>query len=91
VPELVQLDRQGFPVPLDMPVPPWLEREAKQAVDMCPALALRLASSPREMPRQLPPAREERKELLAETRTDLIVSESWIADLSDGHRPRLGS
>lgn len=90
VPELVQLDRQGFPVPLDMPVPPWLEREAKQAVDMCPALALRLAASPRETPR-LPPAREDRKELLAETRTDLVVSESWIADLSDARRPRLGS
>jgi ferredoxin len=90
VPELVQLDRQGFPVPLDMPVPPWLEREAKQAVDMCPALALRLAPSPRELP-QLPPARDDRKELLAETRTDLVVSESWIADLSDARRPRLGS
>jgi NADH:ubiquinone oxidoreductase subunit F (NADH-binding)/ferredoxin len=42
VPELVQLDSQGFPAFLDMPVPLWLEREARQAVEMCPALALKL-------------------------------------------------
>ena len=42
VPELVQLDSQGFPVFLDMPVPFWLEQNAAQAVQMCPALALRL-------------------------------------------------
>ena len=42
VPELVQLDSQGFPVFLDMPVPFWLEPDAAQAVQMCPALALRL-------------------------------------------------
>ena len=42
VPELVQLDRQGYPVFLDMPVPFWLERGAQQAVAMCPALALRI-------------------------------------------------
>ena len=42
VPELVQLDRQGYPVFLDMPVPFWLERSARQAVAMCPALALRV-------------------------------------------------
>src|SRR5215472_3148332 len=41
-PELVQLDRQGYPVFLDMPVPFWLERGARQAVAMCPALALRV-------------------------------------------------
>ena len=46
VPELVQLDRR-LPGALDMPVPPWLEREARQAVDMCPALALRLDTDPR--------------------------------------------
>src|ERR1019366_3986754 len=28
VPELVQLDNQGYPVFLDMPVPFWLEKEA---------------------------------------------------------------
>lgn len=42
VPELVQLDRQGYPVFLDIPVPFWLERGAHQAVAMCPALALRV-------------------------------------------------
>jgi ferredoxin len=42
VPELVQLDSQGSPVFLDMPVPFWLEQDAAQAVQMCPALALRL-------------------------------------------------
>jgi NADH:ubiquinone oxidoreductase subunit F (NADH-binding)/ferredoxin len=90
VPELVQLDRQGYPVPLDMPVPPWLEREAKQAVDMCPALALRLAPAPREAARAELPAGGGRKELVAETRTDLVVTESWIADLTDasGRIPR---
>jgi hypothetical protein len=29
---------------LDMPVPFWLEKEASQAVEMCPALALSLAT-----------------------------------------------
>ena len=33
---LVQLDRHGYPVFLDMPVPFWLERGAQQAVAMCP-------------------------------------------------------
>jgi len=42
VPELMQPDGQGYPVMLDMPVPPWLERKARRAVDMCPGLALRL-------------------------------------------------
>jgi NADH:ubiquinone oxidoreductase subunit F (NADH-binding)/ferredoxin len=90
VPELVQLDRQGYPVPLDMPVPPWLEREAKQAVDMCPALALRLGPSLIETQRQALPAASERRELVSETRTDLLVTESWIAGLTDasGRIPR---
>jgi NADH:ubiquinone oxidoreductase subunit F (NADH-binding)/ferredoxin len=89
VPELVQLDRQGYPVPLDMPVPPWLAREARQAVDMCPALALRLATAPREAARATPKA-DDRQNPLAETRTDLVVTESWIAELSDpsGRGPR---
>jgi ferredoxin len=43
-PEMIQLDNQGYPVFLDMPVPFWLEREAQQAVEMCPALALKLAT-----------------------------------------------
>jgi ferredoxin len=57
VPELVQLDSQGFPVFLDMPVPFWLEQDAAQAVQMCPALALRLESAdPRPAPAALPPS-----------------------------------
>ena len=43
-PEMVQLDNQGYPMFLDMPVPFWLEKEAQQAVEMCPALALSLAT-----------------------------------------------
>ncbi len=47
VPELIHLDKTGFPVILPIPVPPWLEKEAQQAVQMCPALALRLDTDPR--------------------------------------------
>jgi NADH:ubiquinone oxidoreductase subunit F (NADH-binding)/ferredoxin len=54
VPELMQLDQQGYPVPTDMPVPPWLKREARQAVEMCPTLALRL-STPHTPPPTAPP------------------------------------
>jgi NADH:ubiquinone oxidoreductase subunit F (NADH-binding)/ferredoxin len=50
VPELVHLDRHGYPVFLDGPVPPWLEKEAQQAVEMCPALALRLGREPPKPP-----------------------------------------
>lgn len=42
VPELMQPDGQGYPMMLDMPVPPWLERKARRAVEGCPELALRL-------------------------------------------------
>jgi NADH:ubiquinone oxidoreductase subunit F (NADH-binding)/ferredoxin len=47
VPELIHLDSSGFPVIMNIPVPPWLEKDAQQAVEMCPALALRLAADPR--------------------------------------------
>ncbi len=47
VPELVHLDKTGYPVIMPIPVPPWLEKDAQQAVDMCPALALRLAADPK--------------------------------------------
>jgi NADH:ubiquinone oxidoreductase subunit F (NADH-binding)/ferredoxin len=50
VPELVELDTQGYPVFLDTPVPFWLEREANQAVAMCPALALRLTTAESTVP-----------------------------------------
>jgi NADH:ubiquinone oxidoreductase subunit F (NADH-binding)/ferredoxin len=46
IPEIIHLDQHGYPVMLDIPVPDWLEKDAQQAVDMCPALALRLATAP---------------------------------------------
>ncbi|ACY96345.1 NADH-quinone oxidoreductase subunit NuoF family protein [Thermomonospora curvata] len=42
VPELIQLDRYGFPVVLDAEIPGWMETDAQRAVAMCPALALRM-------------------------------------------------
>jgi NADH:ubiquinone oxidoreductase subunit F (NADH-binding)/ferredoxin len=45
VPELIQLDEHGYPGFLEVPVPFWLSRDARQAVDMCPALALTLTST----------------------------------------------
>jgi len=44
VPDLLRLDNDGFPVISDTPVPEWLEEDARQAVAMCPALALRLSA-----------------------------------------------
>lgn len=96
VPELVQLDRQGFPLMLDMPVPPWLERGARQAVEMCPALALRLtptAPAPvAEPPRRGKPSRALRADpgQVADTVIDLVVSEEWIAEISAVRGPAPG-
>ncbi|WP_242892214.1 NADH-quinone oxidoreductase subunit NuoF family protein [Actinomadura litoris] len=42
VPELIQLDRYGFPVVLGSDIPAWMERDVAKAVAMCPALALRV-------------------------------------------------
>ncbi len=50
VPELIQLDEHGYPELLDVSVPFWLTRDATQAVEMCPALALTLAKAPRRQP-----------------------------------------
>jgi ferredoxin len=47
VPELIHLDKTGFPVIMPIPVPPWLEKNAQHAVQMCPALALRLDTDPK--------------------------------------------
>ena len=93
VPELVRLDRQGFPVMLDMPVPPWLERGARQAVEMCPALALRLIPA---SPAPVVPGAQRRwlgRSLshghgrVADTVPDLVVSEEWIAEISVAREP----
>ena len=42
LPEVVTLDEWGYPVIDPRPVPPGLERHARQAVAACPVLALRL-------------------------------------------------
>ena len=58
VPELIHLDKTGYPVILPIPVPPWLEKDARQAVQMCPALALRLEPTRRSAaPAASPPRR----------------------------------
>jgi NADH:ubiquinone oxidoreductase subunit F (NADH-binding)/ferredoxin len=43
VPDLVNLDANGFPVLSDMAVPSWLARDSQQAMEMCPAMALQMA------------------------------------------------
>jgi sulfoxide reductase heme-binding subunit YedZ len=48
LPELISLDRWGYPLLADRPVPAHLAGRARRAVTDCPALALRLA--PVEMP-----------------------------------------
>jgi hypothetical protein len=84
----VQLDRQGFPVLLDTPVPPWLGRPAQEAVAMCPGLALRLTpADPAPEASQAGRGRigrtlSVRRGSAAETIPDLIVSEDWIAEIS---------
>jgi ferredoxin len=40
LPELIQLDEWGYPIVSDEPIPRDLERQARQAVSMCPRLAL---------------------------------------------------
>jgi ferredoxin len=44
VPELIRLDGNGYPSFPDTPVPAWLEPDAQKAVNVCPALALRLTT-----------------------------------------------
>ena len=78
---------------LDMPVPPWLERGARQAVEMCPALALRLTpASPGPMVSGaqrgwLGRALSHGHGPVADTVPDLIVSEEWIAEISAAREP----
>ena len=95
VPELVQLDGQGYPDFLDMPVPSWLAREAAQAVEMCPSLALTLTRSPARPAGPEaglaagPPGPDGRlggPGRLAfpapGDREDLVVTEAWISQIS---------
>jgi NADH:ubiquinone oxidoreductase subunit F (NADH-binding)/ferredoxin len=45
VPELIRLDANGYPAFPQTPLPPWMEPGARKAVNMCPALALRLTDA----------------------------------------------
>jgi len=94
VPELIRLDEHGYPRLLDVPVPFWLGREAAQAVDMCPALALRLtAAEPvpaaavggRIAARPAPPALPSSDQAVLTGRirrdADLAAATSWLAEL----------
>jgi ferredoxin len=87
VPELIQRDGQGYPVLLDMAVPSWLSREAGQAVEMCPSLALRLVRAPAGHDSGAAAA-DGGKPARARAGTgelwdqDLVVTESWIAEIS---------
>ncbi|MBO3745027.1 ferredoxin [Streptosporangiaceae bacterium NEAU-GS5] len=42
VPDLVKLDTHGYPVFMDGGIPSWQRSAAQKAVEMCPALALRI-------------------------------------------------
>lgn len=42
LPELIGMDRWGYPIVDGREVPPTLERDARRAVRMCPKLALTL-------------------------------------------------
>ena len=44
-PEIIRLDANGFPAFPQTPLPPWLENGARKAVNVCPALALRLVEA----------------------------------------------
>lgn len=44
LPEMIESDDWGYPMVSNRPVPDWLEPLAKQAVESCPVLALRLVS-----------------------------------------------
>jgi ferredoxin len=46
LPEMIRLDRWGFPIVDDGPVPPELMGAAKRAARLCPALALALERVP---------------------------------------------
>jgi NADH:ubiquinone oxidoreductase subunit F (NADH-binding)/ferredoxin len=90
VPQLVQPDGQGYPVFLDIPVPPWLRTKAQQAVQMCPSLALRLTAPP-PLHAAKPAVSQQvgNLKLIASTPSDrdLDVSEEWIAEISGaGHQ-----
>jgi len=97
VPELIQLDEHGYPRVHQVPVPFWLSKEATQAVDMCPALALSLtedkvkpqataaASTLAELPGPgaFQPRQQPQAVLTGRAwrRADLDAAEAWLAEL----------
>lgn len=101
LPELIQLDENGYPELLDAPVPFWMSQDAKHAVDMCPALALKLdrikpkpapAPAPKPSPQRerIPIVTSQRPRMRAlprgsEPDDDMGVTSEWIAEL--GGRP----
>ncbi len=46
VPELITLDDWGFPIIRDLDVPERLLEEAREAIRLCPKMALRLEDAP---------------------------------------------
>jgi NADH:ubiquinone oxidoreductase subunit F (NADH-binding)/ferredoxin len=98
VPELVQLDEHGYPKLLDAPVPFWLTRDAKQAVQMCPALAISLTKVKEEPGAAALPARAFAPVPVVTSRSpstpgltkrakqdaDLAMASAWIAALGGG-------
>jgi len=42
LPELIELDEWGYPIVDSSPLPAALERDARRAVNACPALALKI-------------------------------------------------
>ena len=46
LPELIGVDRWGYPIVADGDVPPGLVEEARRAAQLCPVLALKLMRTP---------------------------------------------
>ncbi len=45
LPSRIVRDEWGFPMMAAAPVPAWQEKQARRAIGLCPALALRLEAS----------------------------------------------
>jgi NADH:ubiquinone oxidoreductase subunit F (NADH-binding)/ferredoxin len=67
-PEIVHLDRHGYPVVLNTPMPTWVERGAQRAVAMCPALALRLVTQQPTPPPAVIPESQDNKRFWSKNR-----------------------
>ena len=97
VPELVELDEHGYPKLLEVAVPFWLSKDATQAVDMCPALALRLTTDevrPTARAAVAAPAKQPRPEAMPPGRPQAALTgrawpraeldaAAWLADIGE--------